>query len=124
MNPHHHRQPTFLQSGTLLASFFVVLSCAAQANADYPDTVGPLLQKHCAACHGPEKQEGDVRFEVIVDGDSRFLSEVVHRLKDGQEPPRIPPINIAGAKRLTLKVHYVDDFVRDFANWLEPMLIK
>lgn len=69
-------------------------------------------------------QEGDVRFEVIVDGDSKFLSEVVHRLKDGQEPPRIPPINIAGAKRLTLKVHYVDDFVRDFANWLEPMLIK
>ncbi len=69
-------------------------------------------------------KEGDVRFEVLVDGKSRFISDVIRRLKTGQEPPRIPPINIAGAKRLTLKVHYVDDFVRDFANWLEPMLIK
>ena len=69
-------------------------------------------------------QEGDVRFEVLVDGESRFISDVIRRLKAGQAPPRIPPINIAGAKRLTLKVHYVDDFVRDFANWLEPMLVK
>ena len=69
-------------------------------------------------------QEGDVRFEVLVDGESRFMSDVIHRLKTGDEPGRIPPINIAGAERLTLKVHYVDDFVRDFANWLEPMLIK
>ncbi len=70
------------------------------------------------------EQEGDVRFEVIVDGKSRFISDVVRRQKPGTEPPRIPPINIAGAEHLTLKVHYVDDFVRDFANWLEPMLVR
>jgi NPCBM/NEW2 domain len=69
-------------------------------------------------------EEGDVIFEVLVDGESRYKSKVIKRLGSGAEPPRIPPINVAGAKTLSLEVTYVDDFVRDFANWLEPMLIK
>ena len=68
--------------------------------------------------------EGDVAFEVLVDGKSRYKSKTVKALEPGGEPLRIDPIDVSGARELTLVVHYVDDSVRDFANWLEPMLIR
>ncbi len=68
--------------------------------------------------------EGDVIFEVLVDGETRYRSEVQRRLPPGSVPPRIPWIDLAGAKTLTLRVTWADDFVRDFADWIEPMLVK
>jgi hypothetical protein len=69
-------------------------------------------------------EEGDVVFEVLVDGEVKFRSETVRRLADGKTPARIPPVSVAGAKELTLRVTYVDDFVMDFADWIEPMLVR
>jgi len=68
--------------------------------------------------------EGDVVFEVLVDGKSKYKSDVARRLETGGTPARIPAIDLSGAKELTLRVLYVDDFVMDFANWIEPMLVK
>ena len=68
--------------------------------------------------------EGDVVFEVFVDGKSRFKSKTVGALEPGDAPYRIEPIDIEGAREIKLTVRYVDDFVRDFANWIEPMLIR
>ena len=68
--------------------------------------------------------EGDVIFEVFVDGARKFRSEVIRRTPIGKSPIRIPEINVVGAKTLTLKVVYVDDFVMDFADWIEPMFAK
>ncbi|MHC4471976.1 MAG: NPCBM/NEW2 domain-containing protein, partial [Planctomycetota bacterium] len=69
-------------------------------------------------------EEGDVVFEVLVDGESKYRSGPQTRLAEGAEPARIPPIDLAGAKAITLRVSYVDDFVMDFADWIEPMLIR
>jgi len=69
-------------------------------------------------------EEGDVIFEVLVDGKSKYRSKVVKRLAKGKDPARIPPIDLGGAKEITLRVQYVDDFVMDFANWIEPMLVR
>lgn len=69
-------------------------------------------------------EEGDVVFEVLVDGKRKYRSETIRRAKKGDGPVRIPPIDLAGAKTLTLKVVYVDDFVMDFADWIEPMLVR
>jgi len=68
--------------------------------------------------------EGDVVFEVLVDGKSKFRSDTVRRTEKGKGPLRIPPVDVSGAKEITLRVHYVDDFVMDFADWIEPMLVK
>jgi hypothetical protein len=68
--------------------------------------------------------EGDVVFEVLLDGKSKYRSAPQKRLAEGAEPVRIPPIDVAGAREITLTVTYVDDFVMDFADWIEPMLIR
>ncbi|MEN8151464.1 MAG: NPCBM/NEW2 domain-containing protein, partial [Planctomycetota bacterium] len=68
--------------------------------------------------------EGDVVFEVLVDGKSKYRSDTVRRTKEGGTPLRIPPVTVSGAEKITLRVHYVDDFVMDFADWIEPMLVK
>jgi len=66
-------------------------------------------------------EEGDVEFEVLVDGKRRYRSPVV---RPGGRPVRIPGIDLEGAESITLRVTYADDFVMDFANWIEPMLIR
>ncbi len=68
--------------------------------------------------------EGDVVFQVLVDGEVKFTSEVVQRVPAGDEPRRIPPVPLSGAKTLTLRVLYHDDSVSDFADWLEPVLLR
>jgi hypothetical protein len=69
-------------------------------------------------------EEGDVVFEVLVDGESKFRSDTVRRADKGGDPARIPPVDLSGAREITLRVLYVDDFVMDFADWIEPMLVK
>jgi hypothetical protein len=69
-------------------------------------------------------EEGDVIFEVYVDGKRKYRSETLRRAPKGGSPVRVPPIDLSKAKTLTLKVVYVDDFVMDFADWIEPMLVR
>ena len=56
--------------------FAVAFSLAiflSTAHADEPgssalfvDSIGPLLQQHCVACHGPEAQEGGLRLDTLA----------------------------------------------------------
>src|SRR5207249_8961516 len=36
----------------------------ATAKVNFTRDVQPILAKHCYACHGPDKQEGDLRWDV------------------------------------------------------------
>ena len=36
----------------------------ASTQADFVRDVQPILAKHCYSCHGPDKQEGDLRWDV------------------------------------------------------------
>ena len=48
----------------LLLSFIVFLSGAVSASAVEPFEA--FLNKHCVRCHGPQKEEGDIRIDRAV----------------------------------------------------------
>ena len=40
-------------------------SVAHGGEADFKEVVGPFLKEHCVECHGPEKQKGKLRLDVL-----------------------------------------------------------
>ena len=66
--------------------------------------------------------KGSVVFRVLVDGEVRWESGT---LRGGDAPIEIPPIDLAGAKELTLAVEMADRLhVADRADWLRLRLVK
>ena len=71
-------------------------SAQQQHESAYADTVVPFLKRHCVACHGPDKQESDVRFDGpmpdLVDRDQaeRWLT-AKQLIAQGQMPPEGRP---------------------------------
>jgi mono/diheme cytochrome c family protein len=101
---------------SLLVAF--VLACAQSAADEppitYEDHVAVILKKHCAACHGDGKQEGDLNLasfsglmkgsgggEIVIAGRSggSRLVEVITAPDDGDRMPpegdRVPPEAVA-----------------------------
>ncbi len=96
---------------------FITLSGPAFADdtVSYAADVAPIFARHCLACHGPEKQESDLRLDVraallrggdfgepsILPGDSKasFLVQVISGENDDlvmpPEGPRLTPEQIA-----------------------------
>lgn len=82
---------------------FAALPGFAAADVDYVREVRPLLQKHCYACHGPDKQKSSLRFDVKADalkgGDSGAAivpgksgeSPLLHRVASTDKATRMPP---------------------------------
>jgi hypothetical protein len=65
---------------------------------------------------------GSVIFEVRVDDRSVWRSEVLTGLS---KPVAVPPVNLAGAKKLTLIVEFAQQGnVLDYANWADAVLIR
>lgn len=72
---------------------FLLIAClfgAAMASAAEP--FEPFLEKHCARCHGPEKEKGMLRIDRLsrdfssgVDG--HLWAEVMERVNAGEMPP-------------------------------------
>ena len=59
-----------VRSGLILAAS-VCLSVTANSqetpvSSAFADSVAPLLQKHCIACHGPDMQEGGLRLDTLA----------------------------------------------------------
>lgn len=55
-----------------------------------------FLEKHCVRCHGPQKQEGTVRFDRLSRDfksgvDSHRWAEVVEKVNSGEMPPKKEP---------------------------------
>lgn len=68
--------------------------------------------------------KGAVEFEVRVDGKSAWRSGVVRALPPGGAPLEVPPIPLAGARRLELVVHAgPGDDVQDYADWVRAVLL-
>src|SRR5262245_10683993 len=99
-------------------------SFAADADnpVDFARDVQPIFQKHCWKCHGPEKQQGSLRFDrrdgAIRAGDSGTKaitpgnineSELIRRVEatdaDERMPPKGDPLNA--------------DQLRILRNWIE-----
>ena len=80
----------------------LLVNAAKPATVPSPDldgwksTMRPFLAKHCVACHGSEKQKGDLNLEKF-DGDILDLTkagiwhEIVDVLNVGEMPPEKEP---------------------------------
>ena len=66
----------------------------AHADGSFEDAVRPVLDRHCADCHGQDKQKGDVRFDRF-DGEPAAETElwlkVLEQLQAGEMPPKKKP---------------------------------
>jgi hypothetical protein len=68
--------------------------------------------------------KGAVEFEVLVDGRSAWRSPAVRTIAPGTEPVPVPPVDVFGAKTLSLVVHAgADDDVQDYADWVKCVLL-
>ncbi|MDB4390837.1 DUF1592 domain-containing protein [Akkermansiaceae bacterium] len=57
------------------------------------NTLGPFLKKHCIECHGPEKQKGDYRFDLLKNDLSdlqtlELWQGILDQLNLGEMPPK------------------------------------
>jgi len=102
----------FLKYSILLGSLFVCRQSAAQ-RADFSNLpppsnkqieflqdIKPILAKHCHACHGPDKQENELRFDV---------KEMA--LKGGTSGPAIVPGKSDGSRMIHLVAGLEKDLV-------------
>ncbi len=67
------------------------LSLAAPVRAG--DALEFFLEKHCLACHGPEKEKGDLRIDTLsrdfqLGADSHLWAEVLEQVNSGAMPPK------------------------------------
>lgn len=65
------------------------LPCVVQAAEPYE----AFLEKHCARCHGPEKEKGDVRFDKLsrdfkLGADTHHWAEAMEQVNSGEMPPK------------------------------------
>ncbi len=81
------------------------LSRFAQADeVDFATTIQPILAKRCYSCHGPDTQQGGLRFDkreaALVEGESGQIaivpgdaakSELIKRITSHDESDRMPP---------------------------------
>ncbi len=68
----------------------------ADPAAIFEKDIRPLIQKHCVACHGPEKQKGKFRIDTLKAGlhegeSAGFWHEVLDQLNEGEMPPEDEP---------------------------------
>ena len=72
---------------------FFGLPCLVQAKADAPDSIRPLLKKHCFGCHGPDKQKGDLRLDQLsgAPAEAKTWLKVLKQLHAGEMPPEKKP---------------------------------
>ncbi len=52
-----------------------------------------FIQKHCARCHGPEKEKGDLRFDKLsrdfkLGADTHHWAEAMENVNSGEMPPK------------------------------------
>jgi cytochrome c553 len=103
------------------------------AEVDFATEIQPLLARRCYACHGPEKQEGSLRFDdrsiavsptdsglpAIVEGKSHD-SELIRRLRASEEsgermPPEGPQLSEREIARLSQWIDAGAEFTQHWA---------
>ncbi len=80
------------------------MPCASAAEDGFETTVGPILKRNCVACHGEQKQEGELRLDQLErDFSNGQLAgrwrDVADRIRLGEMPPKDQPkLAVADAK--------------------------
>lgn len=73
-----------------------VADAAARAAEPWPNEIRTFFAAHCVACHGPEKQESDLRLDAaVVDWSApnaaALWTTVIERIEAGEMPPEERP---------------------------------
>ena len=99
---------------------------------DFRRDVQPLLKIHCFSCHGPEKQQGGLRFDIssgafaksdsgepaIVSGDPE-KSELLRRVLSTDEFDRMPP---KGDRLSAAQIDVLRRWIKAGASWPQDTL--
>ena len=85
-----------LEMITLRLITLLLLPSAAIGRDVFQEDVRPVLQKHCFACHGPEKQKGKLRLDQLdpdmVNGHAaETWHDALNMLNRGEMPPEDEP---------------------------------
>ena len=81
--------PGHLSKAFALLALGVSLTGIAQAAEPYD----AFIQKHCARCHGPDKEKGDLRFDKLsrdfkLGADTHHWAEAMEQVNSGEMPPK------------------------------------
>jgi mono/diheme cytochrome c family protein len=105
---------------------------AEAAKVDFATGVQPILAEHCYQCHGPDKQESGLRFdlraEALKGGDSGPLfvagksseSEIVRRITAEDESERMPPVEEKTRPLSAAQIETIKSWIDSGAVWPEP----
>jgi hypothetical protein len=76
--------------------FIVCASIFMAVSASAAEPFEVFLEKHCVRCHGPQKEEGDIRIDRLSRDfksglDSHHWAEALDKLNSGEMPPEDEP---------------------------------
>ena len=82
-----------LRSSLVLSAMLSLCSTGAVYGAEPFEA---FLEKHCVRCHGPQKEEGDIRIDRLsrdfkAGVDSHHWAEALDKLNSGEMPPEDEP---------------------------------
>ena len=100
----------------LLSNLVLLAVFAASSTICAVEPFEAFLDKHCMACHGPEKEKGDLRidelsrdFRMGVDG--HLWAEIVERINSGEMPPEDEPQ--PSEKEISAVISQLDEKIRE-----------
>lgn len=84
----------FTSTRLMITTLMVV--CASNSAVVGEDPYENFLTKHCVRCHGPEKEEGDIRFDRLsrdfkAGTDTHHWAESIDKVNSGEMPPKTEP---------------------------------
>ncbi|MDA0810754.1 MAG: DUF1592 domain-containing protein, partial [Planctomycetota bacterium] len=93
-NPFLNLHGGVLSKSTAWFALFAFLSGTTAASGAEPFEA--FLEKHCVRCHGPQKEEGDIRIDRLsrdfkAGTDSHHWAEALDKLNSGEMPPEGEP---------------------------------
>jgi hypothetical protein len=82
-----------LRSSLVLSAILSVADAGAVCGAEPFEA---FLEKHCVRCHGPQKEEGDIRIDRLSRDfkaglDSHHWAEAIDKVNSGEMPPKTEP---------------------------------
>ena len=81
----------------LVRKLLLLAACLGFGGAVYAaEPLEAFLEKHCVRCHGPQKEEGDIRFDTLsrdfkADVDTHHWAEALDKVNSGEMPPKKEP---------------------------------
>lgn len=76
--------------------FIILASITVTATVIAREPFEAFLETHCVSCHGPDKEKGDLRVDLLsrnfrMSEDSHFWAEVIEKVNSGEMPPEDEP---------------------------------